>query len=933
MPSETSSDADLVLDEVGSVLTDLHGAVPGSVTLDSDLVDLGLDSLAVVELQDRLEDAFGVTLSEDVLATAATPRDWLRALLEARGSRGRRDSLVPHPPSIVRPAGEAWPGEAETLTDAMAWHVETHPDLVSIRILGSPGRTSVEDVSYGALWENAAAVARGLVTEGLRGGERVALMLPTGRQYFVAFLGALLAGGVPVPLYPPVSPSLVDEHLDHQAHLLDNAGVSMLIAGPEVSQAEALLRRRVTSLRTVGGSEALAESGRQPCPLPRIEADHTALIQYTSGSTSDPKGVVLTHAQVLANIRSLGAAADVSTDDVFVSWLPLYHDMGLIGAWHASLFFGLPLALLSPLQFLARPAIWLEAITSNRGTLSAAPNFAYQMCVDRTSDEELDGLDLSSWRLAINGSEAVSALTIDHFADRFERCGFRRQTMSPAYGLAEVGVGLTLTPLGRGPSVDTVQRGPLQRAGRVVRTGPGDTDSIAIVGCGTAAPGYQVRTCDTDGNRLPDLREGKIQCRGPSATTAYFGNEAASRALWTDGWLDTGDLGYLREGELFVTGRAKDLIIRGGRNIHPEDLEQALGQLDGVDPEGVAVFASADPERGTERMVVVIETAVEDSARREELRRLAGKQSVDVVGAAPDRIVLVPNGSILRTPSLKIRRGATREAFEAGMLTVPVAPQPIRTPDVTPTHRWKWDRRLSTAMGSWAFAVYAWSLLGFIGVPVWLAVQLPLGRRLRWMLTRAAGRSLVVLTGIDLRVSGAVSPGGPPAIIVANHSSFVDALALALVLPTSAVFVTSSDMEHQRFIGGFLRRLGCVFVHRGSAGRSEEDVQTKVDVIRAGHHVVVFPEGSITPVPGVRPFHLGAFAVARDTGCPVIPIGISGTRAIVPPGTRRPHRGVAWVSVGTPIAPTGEGFMGEADLARRARRAVAELSQQPEIDH
>jgi 1-acyl-sn-glycerol-3-phosphate acyltransferase len=928
MPSEAPSDADLVLREVASVLTDLHGGVPRSVTLDSDLAEgLGLDSLAVVELHDRLEDAFGVTLSEDVLATAATPGDWLRAVLEARGSRGHAGALSPRPPSIARPPGEAWPAEAETLTEALAWHVEKHPDLVSIRILGSPGGTTVENLSYGALSDDAAAIARGLVTEGLEGGERVALMLPTGRAYFVAFLGALLAGGVPVPLYPPVSPSLLHEHLNHQAHLLENAAVSVLIADPEVEESGDLLRRLVSSLRTIRTSEGLGGAGGRLRPLPRIAASDTALIQYTSGSTSDPKGVVLTHAQVLANIRSLGDAVEVSTDDVFVSWLPLYHDMGLIGAWQASLFFGFPLALLSPLQFLARPAIWLEAIASNAGTLSAAPNFAYQSCVDRISDEELDGLDLSTWRLAINGSEPVSALTIDRFVDRFECCGFRRQAMSPAYGLAEVGVGLTLTPLGRGPSVDTVQRGPLQHAGRVVRTVPGDTEGIAIVGCGTAAPGYEVRVIDTDGNRLPDLREGRIQCRGPSATTGYFGNDTASRALWADGWLDTGDLGYLREGELFVTGRAKDLIIRGGRNIHPEDLEQALGQLAGVGPEGVAVFASADPERGTERMVVVVETALEDPAAREGLRLLVGKRSVDVLGVAPDQIVLVSSGSILRTPSLKIRRAATREAFEAGTLTPSTAAQPSRVPGVTRRHRRTWDRRLSAV-----FAVYVWSLVALIGLPLWVAVELPLGRHLRWMLIRAGGRSLVVLTGIDLRVRGALSPDVPPAIIVANHSSFVDALALALALPESAVFVTSSDMEHQRFIGSFLRRLGCVFVHRGRAGRSEEDVQTMVDLIRAGHHVVVFPEGSITPTPGVRPFHLGAFAVARATGCPVIPIGIRGTRTIVPPGTRRPHHGVAEVTVGPPIGSTGEGFIGDVDLSHLARRAVAELSQQAEID-
>lgn len=190
----------------------------------------------------------------------------------------------------------------------------------------------------------------------------------------------------------------------------------------------------------------------------------------------------------------------------------------------------------------------------------------------------------------------------------------------------------------------------------------------------------------------------------------------------------------------------------------------------------------------------------------------------------------------------------------------------------------------------------------------------------------------MVLTGIDLRVRGTLSPDGPPAIIVTNHSSFVDALALALALPKSPVFVTSSDKEHQRFIGSFLRRLGCVFVHRGRAGRSEEDVQTMVDLIRAGHRVVVFPEGSITPVPGVRPFHLGAFAVARATGCPVIPIGIRGTRAIVLSGTCLPHHGAAEVTIGPPIAPTGEDFIGEVDLSHRARRAVAELGQQAELD-
>jgi 1-acyl-sn-glycerol-3-phosphate acyltransferase len=926
------NEADRLLSEVRSVFADLHGGRTATVTLQSDLAgDLGLDSLAVVELHDRLEGAFGVTLSPDVLATAATPGDWLQAIFEARGEAGHARTDVPVAPPAVRPAGGIWPEGARTLTEALEWHVEQHPDLVSVRLLGSHGQSPTEELSYRTLAHESTTLACGLVDEGLRRGERVAIMLPTGRDYFMAFLGTILGGGVPVPIYPPANPSVLEQHLDRQTRLLENAGASVLIAEPEARAKGANLCSRVSSLRAVRTPGELSEAGRRPHQLPDVGADDTALIQYTSGSTSDPKGVVLSHTHVLANVHSLGQAVDVSTDDVFVSWLPLYHDMGLIGAWHASLVFGFPLVLLSPLQFLARPASWLEAISAHSGTLSAAPNFAYQSCVDRIRDEELDGLDLSSWRAAFNGSEPVSALTVERFAARFDRCGFRRQTMCPAYGLAEVGVGLTLTPLGRGPSVDVLERGPLQRSGEAIRAAPGDANTVAVVGCGMVAPGYTIRVTDAHGGPLPDLREGRIQCRGPSASSGYFNNDAASRSLWSQGWLETGDLGYLRAGELFLTGRAKDLVIRGGRNLHPEDLEQALGELEGVDPNGVAVFASADPRRGTERIVVVIETGLEERAAQDALRNRVGRTAAEVVGAAPDEIVLVPGGSILRTTSLKIRRGATREAFEAGLLSPAATATALPHTAADRWHRQASDRGLREAVASWAFGAYVWVLLGLIGLPLWFAVQLPMGRRRRWALTRAGGRSLLVLAGIHLKVQGNFSHDGP-VVIVANHSSFVDALALMLALPEPVVFVTSSDMEHRRFVGSFLRRLGCAFVHRGHADRGEEDVKVMADLIRAGHHLVIFPEGSITPVVGLRPFHLGAFAVATASGCPVVPIGIRGTRDIVRPGTYLPHHGAAAVTIGLPVMPDGGGFTGEVDLSHRVRHAVAELSQQLEID-
>ena len=299
--------------------------------------------------------------------------------------------------------------------------------------------------------------------------------------------------------------------------------------------------------------------------------------------------------------------------------------------------------------------------------------------------------------------------------------------------------------------------------------------------------------------------------------------------------------------------------------------------------------------------------------------------------AAAVSLQSAPVGSIFRTPGLKIRRAATREAFEAGRLTPGSALPLARSISISRWRRLASARRLGGAVASAAFGAYVWVLLAVIGIPLWVAVQLPISRHLRWTLTRFAGRTLSKLTGIHLRVTGTF-PSGGPAVVVANHSSFVDALALLLGLPPTAVFVTSSDMEHQRFIGSFLRRLGCPFVYRGKADRSAEDLKVMIGLIETGHDLVTFPEGSIAAVVGPRPFHLGAFAVAIAAGCPVVPVGIRGTRDILRPGTSSPHRFDAEVVIGSPIQPVGEGFSGDVDLSHCARQAVVKLSQQVVID-
>ena len=929
-------DGERVLTEVASLLADLHTGSGRVVHLDTDLThELGLDSLAVVELHDRLEHAFTVRLPAEVLATATTPRDWLRGIRKARGeiedAPVSPSSVAPGTPSVSRAPGEPWPAEAETLTEALAWHVQAHPNLVTLRVLGSVADAPVADVSYGALSGEATVVAGGLLTEGLGRGERVAIMLPTGRDYFTVFLGVLLAGGVPVPIYPPARLSVLEEHLRRQAGLLDNAGAAVLVTVPEANIAARLLRAHVPSLRSVQTAESLGAVVRRPEPLPVAAGGDIALIQYTSGSTGDPKGVVLTHAQLLANIRAMGRAADVSTSDILVSWLPLYHDMGLIGAWHTPLFFGVPLVVMSPLTFLARPVSWLEAISAYSGTLSAAPNFAYQSCVDRIGDAELAGLDLSSWRMTFNGSERVSAATVERFVARFATCGFRREAMCPAYGLAEVGVGVAFTPLGHGPRIDTVAGALLQRSGRAIAVAPGDPEAVPLVGCGLPLPGYEIRVVGPGGDELPERREGAVECRGPSATAGYFANANANRELWHRGWLSTGDLGYVADGELFLTGRAKDLVIRGGRNLHPEELEQAVEELDGVCRGGVAVFATADSQRGTERLVVVVETDREAPEERAALEAQVGSKAVDLLGAAPDEVVFTAPGAIVRTPSGKIRRAATRDALEAGVLgrrPMPVGVQLIRLAwsGLGPT-----GRHVRTAVSTWCFAAYLWALVVLVGVPIWLAMHLVPTRRARWILARAGGRTLSALAGIGVRLEGTLPSEGLPTVVVANHPSFVDGLVMLLISPEPVVFVASTDLEHQRVVGSFLRRLGCVFVERGQADRSSEGIERLASALRSGRRLVIFPEGSITRAAGLRPFHLGAFVAATTAGCPVVPVGIHGTRDVVRPGSYLPRRAEVAVVVGSPLRPTGSGFAASVELRDSARHAIAGLSREPEV--
>lgn len=909
-----------------------------SVTLDSSLDrELGFDSLGLVELLVRLERAFDITLPEALFGAGETPRDLLRAVLVAGGRAAHTPAGDVGGISLGRT--EALPRAAHTLVEVLDWHAETHPERPHIQFYQDDGRGGV--ITYGALREGAGRVAAGLQRRGLQAGETVAIMLPTGADYFRCFFGILLAGGIPVAIYPPGRIGQIEEHLRRHAAILNNALARTLITVPEAARFSRLLKAQVETLRHVVTPEDLS-TAEPPAQLPAVGGADIAFIQYTSGSTGDPKGVVLTHDNLLANIRVMGEALDVESTDVFISWLPLYHDMGLIAAWFGSLYFSTLLVIMSPLTFLARPERWLWAVHRHHGTISSAPNFAYELCARRIEDKDIEGLDLSSWRAASNGAEAVSPETLRRFGERFSPYGFRPQALMPTYGLAECTVGLAIPPLDRGPLIDRVRREPFMRSGEAIPAADSDDKALRHVSCGFPLSGHEIRIVNRADRELPERREGRLQFKGPSATSGYFRSPENTRRLFHGDWLDSGDIAYIARGEVYITGRAKDLIIRAGRNIYPDEFEAAVGNIEGILKGNVAVFGSLAPDLATERLIVLAETRRTKPEVLEEIHHRINALSVDLIETPPDDIVLAPPRTVLKTSSGKIRRAACKEIYERGLIGKP--PTSVRwqlihlaLDTVVPQFH-----RLRRGVSETLYAAYAWFLAGLAAPVLWLTATFVPGAWLRRGIVRAVLWSVAWGLRIPVSVRGLenLPPRGQPCVLVSNHASYVDSFVLVAALPSDFGFVAKAELA-DRFITRIpLRRLGTEFVERFEKTKGVEDTQRIARVVGKGRPLLFFVEGTLSRMPGLLPFHMGAFTVAAEVRVPVIPITIRGTRSILRGMSWFPRRTAVSIVIEEPIdtkavwdQSKGDTWAVAVALRDKARECILKHSGEPNLDH
>lgn len=898
--------------------------------------ELGLGSLERVELMLRLGDACGVRLPDRVVAEADTVQDLIDAILTEefgpKHAAGAAENSALGSPVMVSGATAA---EARRDIQEQILRATTLTEVIRLRGRGEPNRVHVQvyeeddqlrTITFGDLYERASIVAAELRRRGLESGQTVAIMLPTCAEFFYTFAGILLAGGIPVPIYPPFRADRIAEYATRQANILRNAETQFLVTWRQAENLAKLLKPRVPSLREVLNAQKLASipaaassstANGAAAPWRPVEnlshqarGEDIAFLQYTSGSTGAPKGVVLTHANLLANIHAIISGLDIHPDDACVSWLPLYHDMGLIGAWFVPLFIGIPLIVMSPLAFLSRPERWLRAIQKHRATIAPAPNFAYELCVRKIADKDLEGLDLSSWRAATNGAEPVRAETLERFAKRFAPYGFNPKALMAVYGLAEASLAISVPRLGDGYKVDRIERATFESEGRAIPAGAAEVAPLEFVNAGKPLPSVEVRIVSAEGSDLGERQEGQLWFRSPSATSGYYRNPEATRDLMRDGdWLNSGDLAYFAEGELYITGRAKDVIIKAGRNLYPHEIEEITGRVKGVRTGCVVAFGAPDERTGTERLIIAAE--IRDAAQAKEIENAISQAVDEAMGLPPDVIALLRPQSIPKTSSGKLRRSDTRQMYLAGTLgkkqqsaSMQIAKLAVRG---AAPNAWAWISGMVGEAVETLYGVYALAAVFVVLIPLWMVVSLTRDAKRAARFVHVGARWMLRLALVPVEIRGGEMlvgrAGSGPWIFAPNHSSFVDILVSLAYLPADVRFVAKGETRDMPFFGRLAERSGQFFFDRGDSQARVRLAEELNAALRSGESVVVYPEGTFTAMAGIRPFQLGAFKAAADTQRPICPVSVRGAREILRDKTKLPRRGKVTVTFGPLVFP------------------------------
>jgi fatty-acyl-CoA synthase len=514
--------------------------------------------------------------------------------------------------------------------------------------------------SYADLRAEAHRRAAILASHGLTKGDTVALVCPENHEFVLTFLGASVGGFVPVPIFPGATFKASDHYIDTLEHIVAAARSKVLVCITKNVEVIEKLKERASTKDLVVLCADRDFAGEAPAfTPPAVTPEDLCFLQFTSGSTNKPKGVAIKHKNLVANTTSfLGPSGLARTrEDVGVSWLPLFHDMGLIGFVLGTLIVDLPVVLFQTSTFVRMPRLWLELITKHKGTITYAPNFAYDLLTKRVTEKDLATLDLSSLRVAGCGAEPIRARTLQDFAAKFARCGFDSKALLPSYGMAESCLAITFHQRGTEMIVDRVDAAEM-RKGRAV---PSDApDALELVSCGVPFPGHELAIVDENGNAVGERVVGQILSKGPSVNDGYFENAEATAESFKDGWLHSGDLGYRAGGNVYICGRVKDLIIVNGANHYPQDIEWVVGDIEGVRRGNVVAFSVM--KDGLEALVVAAEGNSGDAAR---LKADIARVVSETFGLTPAHVAICPVGALPKTSSGKAQRRKSKAMWES----------------------------------------------------------------------------------------------------------------------------------------------------------------------------------------------------------------------------------------------------------------------------
>ena len=502
-----------------------------------------------------------------------------------------------------------------------------------------------------------------LLASGMRKGDRLAVVIAEPHEFVLTFLGAVAAGVVPVPIYPRAGFKAKNAYVETVSHIVAAAGARVLITLENTREVIEEVVAKGASLERILTVEEFFRGDAPTVEWPTIEPHDLCFLQFTSGSTSMPKGVMVTHASLIANVNAFLGPAGIAKndDDIAITWLPLYHDMGLIGFVLGTLLFDLPTVLLPTEAFARRPTMWMEAMSHYGGTITFAPNFAYSLAVKRSRDKDLEGLNLSKLRVAGCGAEPINANVMRAFAERFAPAGFNANALMPCYGMAEATLAISFHAHGTPLIIDRVSARSMT-LGQAVPAAEGE-DALELLSCGPAFPEHSVRVVDDSGAFLGERAVGELIMQGPSVTSGYYQNPEATSAGYREGWLHTGDLGYIVDGRIYVCGRIKDLIIIRGANFYPQDIEWAVSEVPGVRRDNVVAFSVVND--GEESLVIAAEGGSADAAL---LRKTIAAKVSESCGLSIGHVAVVRVGSLPKTSSGKPQRRRTKQLFELGQL-------------------------------------------------------------------------------------------------------------------------------------------------------------------------------------------------------------------------------------------------------------------------